>query len=151
MAVSSVKACWRRWIRWKILLYSHSSLTHNVSLLFQQPRRKANQKSNRLFHAEQELSSSWDGRPFSHNRRGPKTGRLLCPFPWVELYPCLTQCRLSWGLPPYQVTSWCIQPFGHNRNRPKIGGCAPFLGGSWVPISPMWPRPRPTSIHTGIS
>jgi len=28
----------------------------------------------------------------------------------------LTQCRLGWGLPPYQVVFWCIQPFSHNRH-----------------------------------
>jgi len=27
----------------------------------------------------QELNSCWDGRPFGHNRHGPKSGRLLCP------------------------------------------------------------------------
>jgi len=43
-----------------------------------------------------------------------KLRRLLCPFPWRELSPHLTQCRQGRGLPPYQVTSWCIQPFGHN-------------------------------------
>ena len=59
-------------------------------------------------HFEQELSSSWDRRPFVHNRYGPKIG----------------------GPPPYQVASWSIQPFGHNRHRPKIGeGAVPFLGG----------------------
>jgi len=36
---------------------------------------------------EQELSSSWDGRPFGHNRHGPKRGGLLCPFPWGQLGP----------------------------------------------------------------
>ena len=41
----------------------------------------------------------------------------------------LTQCRLSRGLPPYQVGSWSIYLFGHNRHGPKIGGCAPFYCG----------------------
>jgi len=59
-----------------------------------------------------------------HNRHGLKSGgRLLCPFlwgelgrpfPWRELVPNLTQCRLGWGLPPYQVAPCSIQPFGHN-------------------------------------
>jgi len=46
--------------------------------------------------------------------RGPKIGRWLCSFLWAEnwglftfrgeeLGPHLTQCRLSRGLPPYQV------------------------------------------------
>ena len=80
----------------------------------------------------QELSSSWDGRPFGHNRHGPKIGGVSL-FLGGGAGPHLTQCRLDWGLPPYQVVSWSIQPFGHNRHGPKIGGCAPFLG-SWVPI-----------------
>jgi len=69
------------------------------------------------------------------NRHRPKGGGLLCPFCGGELGPHLTQCRLGWGLPPYQVASWSIQPFGQNRYGPKIGGSAPFCGrGSWVPI-----------------
>jgi len=58
----------------------------------------------------------------------------LCPFGGGELGPHLTQHRLGWGLPPYQVASWSIQPSGHNKYGPKSGGCAPFFGrGSWVP------------------
>jgi len=45
----------------------------------------------------------------SKSRRGQ-----LSPFPWRELGPHLTQCRLGRGLPPYQMASWSIQPFGHN-------------------------------------
>ena len=55
---------------------------------------------------KQELSSCWDGRPFGHNRHGPK---LL----W-GLGPHLTQCGLGQGLPLYQVACWSIQPFGYN-------------------------------------
>jgi len=30
---------------------------------------------------------------------------------------------------------WDGRPFGHNRHGPKSGGCcAPFRGGSWIPI-----------------
>jgi len=36
---------------------------------------------------QQELSSCWDGRPFGHNRHEPKSGGLLCAFPWRELGP----------------------------------------------------------------
>jgi len=37
------------------------------------------------------------------------------------LYTChLTQCRLRWGLTPYQVASWSIQPNGHNRHGPRL-------------------------------
>jgi len=62
-----------------------------------------------------------------------KSAGLLCPFPWGELGPDLTQCVLGRGLLPYQVASWSIQAFGHNRHGPKIGGCAPFVG-ELVPI-----------------
>ena len=57
---------------------------------------------------------------FGHNRHGlrvrkpPKWGRLYCAPFRGDLDPHLTQCRLSLGLPPYQVASWSIQPFGHN-------------------------------------
>jgi len=61
------------------------------------------------------------------------------------------QCCLGWGLPPYQSLSWCIQPFGHNRHGLKIGGCPPFLGGSWVICNTMSPGPMPTSVQTGIT
>ena len=36
--------------------------------------------------------------------RAEKWG-LLCSFPWGELGPHLTQCRLGRGLPPYRVVS----------------------------------------------
>jgi len=37
-------------------------------------------------------------------------GGLLCPFPWGELGPHLTQCGLGRSLPLYQVASLSIQP-----------------------------------------
>jgi len=78
---------------------------------------------------KQVLSSSWDWRPFGHNRHGPKIGGLR---PYGGLGPHLTQCRLGRGLAPYQVASWSIQPFGHNRHGPKIGVC-PFGDGELCP------------------
>ena len=66
-----------------------------------------------------------------HNRDWPKKGGCCAPFGGAQH---LTQCRLGWGLLPYQVVSWYIQPFGHNRYQPKIGGLCPFLGGRCVPI-----------------
>jgi len=45
------------------------------------------------------------GDRFGHNRHGPKSGRLLCAFPWGELGPHLTQCGLGQGLPLYEVVS----------------------------------------------
>jgi len=74
----------------------------------------------------------------------------LCPlFGERELDLHLTQCRLSRGLPPCQVTSWSIQLFGHNRYGPIIGGLrlCPFAGGGTrSPPNTMWPLPRLT--HT---
>ena len=32
----------------------------------------------------QELSSCWDGRPFGHNKHGPRSWGLLCPTLWGE-------------------------------------------------------------------
>ena len=40
---------------------------------------------------------------FGHNRHGPTTWGLLCPFLGGELSAYLTQCGLGQGLPPYQV------------------------------------------------
>ena len=61
----------------------------------------------------------------------------------------LTQCRLRWGLPPYQVTFWSIQPFGHNRHRPKFRGCCAPYWEAGFPSNTMWSGPTCTSIvHT---
>ena len=67
--------------------------------------------------------ASWSVQPLGHNTHGSciiqtqakpapinfESGGLLCPFPWEELGPHLTQCGLGQGLP-----TWSIQPFGHN-------------------------------------
>jgi len=92
---------------------------------------------------------SWDGRPFSYNRHGPKRGGCCAPFGGSFSY--LTQCSLGRGLPPYQVASWSTQPFGHNRHGPKIGGCAPMGEGAGFPSNTMWHEPRPTFISRGGS
>jgi len=81
------------------------------------------------------LSSSWDRRPFGHNRHRPKIGGL-CRFGVREVVPHATQCGQGRGLPLYQVSSnWSIQPFGHNRHGPIIGGegCAPLEEGELRP------------------
>jgi len=101
------------------------------------------------------LSSSWDGRPFGHNRHEPKRVRSCAPF-GGGLGPQLIQCCQGSGLPPHQVASWSIQPFGHNRRGPKIGGCCPIFGGAGshltqcVPSNTMWPGSSPTSVPSGI-
>jgi len=64
-------------------------------------------------------NTMWPGsRPtFIHNRHGPKSVGLLCPFLGErEQGAHLTQCGCGkgQGLPPCKVSSWSIQPFGHN-------------------------------------
>ena len=62
--------------------------------------------------------------PFGTIDMGRKLG-VHAPFD-----PYLTQCRLSQGLPPYQVVSWSILSFSHNRYGLKNGRlCRPFLRG----------------------
>jgi len=66
----------------------------------------------------------------------------------------LTQCRLCWSLPPYQVAFWSMQSFGHNRHRPKFRGLLCPLWGSWVPIQHyvVWADTyRHTKWHLGPS
>jgi len=95
--------------------------------------------------------ASWSLQPFGHNTWATIRGGVLCPqcFGGEEQGSHLTQCRLGWGLSPYQVAS--IQPFGHNRHGPKIGGCDPFgWGGAGSPSNTMWPGPRPTSMTSSI-
>jgi len=60
-----------------------------------------NLRLHKLSYITQELSSSWDGRPFGHNRHGPKLG--ACPFLGGYLGPHPTQCRLGRSLSPHQV------------------------------------------------
>jgi len=52
---------------------------------------------------EQELSSCWDARP-CQSKVGRKVGAVLS-LSVGELGPHLTQCRMSRGIPPYQVAS----------------------------------------------
>jgi len=78
-----------------------------------------------------------------------KWGLGCCAFSVGELGPHLTQCRLSRGLPPYQVVSWPIQPFGHNRHGSKSGGFCTPLEGAESASNTMWPGPRPTSVPSG--
>jgi len=54
----------------------------------------------RALKNKQELSS--DGRPFGHNRHGPKWGGAAVGA-GSPLDPHLTQCGLGWGLPLFQV------------------------------------------------
>jgi len=72
--------------------------------------------------------SSWDGRPFGHNRRGRNIGG--CASYGAGWNPYNTMCP---GLRPTFVPSGIliIEPLGHNRHGPKIGeGALPFGGGA---------------------
>jgi len=72
----------------------------NVATLLQRLSRPSVWRWRQL----QELSSSWDGRPFSYNRHGPKRWKAAVPLlgeRGAELGPHLTQCRLGWDLLPY--------------------------------------------------
>jgi len=91
---------------------------------------------------EQLLSSSWDERPFGHNRHGPRIADCVPLGSGGGFH--LTQCGQGRGLPPYQVASWSIQPFGHNRRGPTIGGCV-HLAGRYRP------RPWPHGVRWGPS
>ena len=88
-----------------------------------------------MARAEAYLSTKWHPDPCSRLvtiDMGRKLGRRLCPhFGEEELGRHLTQCRLSRGLPPYQVASWSMQPFGHNGHGPKIGGLPACQVSSW--------------------
>jgi len=88
--------------------------------------------------AEQELNSCWDGRPFGHNRYGPKVEvGLLYPFPFGDTgSPSNTMCPGPW---PTSVPSGIlIHPADMttiDMGR-KLGRLlCPSLGESWVPIS----------------
>jgi len=81
---------------------------------------------------KQELSSSsWNRRPFGHNRHGPKRHGSCCvPFGGGDEGGTgfhLTQCGQGRGLPPYQVASWSNQPFGHNKHGSKSGVAVPLF------------------------
>jgi len=61
---------------------------------------------------------------------GRKVGALLCPFPWRELGPRLTQCHLGRGLPPYQVVPDPSSHFATIDIGRKVGGLlCPFPWG----------------------
>ena len=71
---------------------------------------------------QQVLSSSWDGRPFGHNRHGPKIGRL-CPFWEGELGPHVTQCGLAEA---YLRTKWHLDQSSSLTSRNLVEGLFPF-------------------------
>ena len=88
---------------------------------------------------DQELSSSWDRRPWPQETWAKKRG-LLCPFR-EEVGPRLIQCGLGRGLLQYR-TNWRLHPSSHLATidmGQKIvwawGWVCPFSGGSCrVPI-----------------
>ena len=69
----------------------------------------------RRLQTTQELSSCWDGRPFGHNRHGPKVGRGCCGG-WV---PTGSPSNTMWSGPrptslPSGIFIHPTRPFGHN-------------------------------------
>jgi len=73
----------------------------------------------------QELSSGWDGWPFGHNRHAPKSGGLLCPFPWESWVPSNT----LWA-EAYLPTNWHLAPSSHlaTTDMGRKLGAVPLLG-----------------------
>ena len=72
---------------------------------------------------KQELSSGWDGRPFGHNRQGPKSGAgLLCPFPWGRAG---SPSNTVWHLDPSNRLATVHQRYKYDRHtgqRPRSIG-----------------------------
>ena len=89
---------------------SFAVVTETIASTHRAYQRRDGHLTETQTNSKQELSSCWDGRPYVHNRHGPKVGRDCCG----GLGSHLTQCGLGRGLPLYQVASWSIQPFGHN-------------------------------------
>ena len=88
------------------------------------------------------LSSSWDGRPFGHNRHGPKIGWGAVPFfgRWVrELGLHLTQCGIGRGLSSYQAAS-CFDFCATLRRFRRV-----MLDPVWTLIQRVWLQRRRTS------
>jgi len=91
---------------------------------------------------------------------GPKSGGAAVLLSVGETGPHLTQCRLSRGLPPYQMALPFgtdrphLDPFRHLATTDmgcKLGACTFFGGGeAGSPTNTMWPGPRPTSVPSGI-
>jgi len=83
-------------------------------------KSRASRAIRRRWAIEQVLSSTWDGRPFGHNRYGPKIGLAgggCAPLEEEELGPHLTQCGQGRGLPVCRVSSWFVQPFGQSHRQ----------------------------------
>jgi len=91
--------------------------------------------------SKQVLSSSWDGRPFGHNRHGQKIGSCA-PFGGGAGFH-VTQCGLGRGLPSYQVASDPSSRFATHTDEPKFNGLCP-LGVK------LLPGLRPTTVPSGI-
>jgi len=92
------------------------------------------------------LSSSWDGRPFGHNRHGPKVGGL-CPFGGgVDGSPSNTMW--PWPRPTSLPSGILIYPaiLPQQAWAENCGGCAPLGEGELGPHLTVWLGPRPTSV-----
>jgi len=84
---------------------------------------------------EQQLSSCWDGRPFGHNRHGPRSGLwrgAAVPLSVGGKMGPIPSNRMSPGPRPTSVpsgtASWFIQPFCYNMTTLQTGQRA----GQWA-------------------
>ena len=106
-----------------------------------------------VYQLWKEISSCWDGRPFGHNSRGPKSGRCRPPFGGGGLsqVPIWHNVALAeaYLLPSGVLIHPAVWPQQSCAEKWE-GCCAPFRGGAGSPSNTMWPGPKPTSIPSGI-
>ena len=96
---------------------------------------------------KQELSSCWDGRPFGHNRHGPKSeGSCCAPFRGAAGSSSDT---MSLGPRPTSVPSGILThpAVWPQRTWAEIG---PLIGVGVFQSNTMPPRLMPTSVPSGI-
>ena len=83
---------------------------------------------------KQELSSSWDGRPWPQQTLAEKRGALLCPFRWGAGSP---YNNVAWA-EVYFRTKWHLHPSSRlvttDMDRKFGAAVPPFYGRSWVAI-----------------
>jgi len=98
------------------------------------------------------LSSSWDGRPFGHNRHGPKIeAGELCPFWEGELGPHVTQCMRPGLRPTFVPNGIFIHPaVWPQQTWAEIWRAVPLGGGAGSASNQMLRGPRLTILPSGI-
>jgi len=105
----------------------------------------------------QEISSSWDGRPFNHNRYRPKSGGCCAPFGegWVPSNTMSVKAylRAKWHLNPSSHLVTISMGRGLYGRIAKVWRGAVLLsvgGRAGSSSNTMWPGSRLTSIPSGI-